>query len=160
MPLAPEATIGASSPNCLPSETGGRFNADACGSPVIRPCLPVSLLMFRSFHLPRRCLAGPRVSESELNDAAADGDRDRLRAVAGAELFHDVFDVNLNGFLGNEEPFRNVAIPVSSGDLLKDLNFPARQTLVAHMLGKLSRDVRRNALLACVDLPDRLYQIA
>jgi hypothetical protein len=36
---------------------------------------------------------------SQLNNSAAHRDRHRLRPVAGAQLFHDVFNVNLHGFL-------------------------------------------------------------
>ena len=35
-------------------------------------------------------------SRSQLDDAAAYADGDGLRAVAGAQFIHDVFDVNLN----------------------------------------------------------------
>ncbi|SRR6266849_6000432 len=39
------------------------------------------------------------VLASQLDNSAAYGDGNRLRAIAGAEFFHDVLDVNLDGFL-------------------------------------------------------------
>ena len=38
----------------------------------------------------------------QLNDAAADADRHRLRAILGAEFVHDVLDMDLDGLLRNE----------------------------------------------------------
>ena len=49
---------------------------------------------------------------SQLDDAAAQRDGDRLRAVAGPELLHDVLDVNLDGLFRDEEAFRDVAVTV------------------------------------------------
>ena len=38
----------------------------------------------------------------QLNDAAAGGDRHRLRAILGAEFVHDVLDMDLDGLLRDE----------------------------------------------------------
>jgi hypothetical protein len=46
-----------------------------------------------------------------LDEAAAGGDLDRLGAVVGAELGEDGADVELDGPLGDEEPFGD--LPVS-----------------------------------------------
>ncbi len=43
-----------------------------------------------------------RERSSNLDDAAANTDRQRMSPVVGPEFFHDVFDVRLHRFLGNE----------------------------------------------------------
>ncbi len=63
-----------------------------------------------------------REERSELNDAAAHGDRDSLGAVVGAQLFHDKLDMNLDSLLGYEEEIRDIAIAISSRDLPKDID--------------------------------------
>ena len=45
------------------------------------------------------CSLVSRLGFSQLDDSAAYGDRNRLRAIAGSEFFHDVLDVHLDGFL-------------------------------------------------------------
>ena len=50
----------------------------------------------------------------------------RLRAVAGAQFFHDVLDVNFYGFFGDVELFRDVAIPVASGDMTQHVDLTRR----------------------------------
>ena len=72
----------------------------------------------------------------ELNNAPLHGDRNCLRAVIGAELFHDVLDVNLDSLLGYEELLGNLTIPVPLSNLPENFNFPHAQTLRAHVLGK------------------------
>ena len=93
-----------------------------------------------------------------MNNAPLHSDRNCLCAVARAELFHDVLDVNLDGLLGYEELLGNVTIPVPLSDPPENFNFPRTQTLRAHVLGKLSSDIRRDTLLAGMHMPDRLYQ--
>ena len=41
----------------------------------------------------------PHFSPLQLDNSAAHSDRNRLRPVTGAQLVHNVFDVNLDGFL-------------------------------------------------------------
>lgn len=47
---------------------------------------------------------------SEVDNSAADGDGDGLRAAVGAQFLHDVFDVNLDGFLRDEELLGDISI--------------------------------------------------
>ena len=49
----------------------------------------------------------------QLNDTAADADGDGLGAVGGAQFFHNVFDVDLDGLLGNEQFVRNIPVLIS-----------------------------------------------
>ena len=60
----------------------------------------------------------------KVNDPSAQANRDRLCAITCSEFIHDVLDVNLYRFLGDEEFFRNVTIPVSAGDLAENLHLP------------------------------------
>src|SRR5215218_119482 len=60
----------------------------------------------------------------KLNDSTAHTDRDRLRTIGSAELFHDVFDVDLDSFFRDEEFFRNVSIAIAFGDCSKHFNLP------------------------------------
>src|ERR1700677_4061442 len=50
-------------------------------------------------------------SRKELDDAAADGDRHRLRAVSGVQLVHDVLHMGLDSFLGDEQLRADLPIP-------------------------------------------------
>ncbi len=42
------------------------------------------------------------IERSEVDNTAADADGDGLGAIASPEFFHDVLDVDLDGFLGDE----------------------------------------------------------
>src|SRR5258708_12422461 len=88
----------------------------------------------------------------QLDDSAADPDRDRLGAIARPELVHDVLDVNLYGFFRDEEFFRDVAIPVSPGNSAKDFYLARRQIVVAQMFRKPPRQLRGDALFPRVAL--------
>ena len=54
----------------------------------------------------------------QLDDAAADGNRYRLRAIVGAEFVHDAPDMGLDGLLRYEQFRGDIAIPVARCDLL------------------------------------------
>src|ERR1700733_10411183 len=90
----------------------------------------------------------------QLNHAAAHRDRDRLRAVAGTQLIHQVPHVNLDGFLGNKQPLGDVPVAIAAGDKPQYIELPRRESFVAEMLGKLSGHFGRNTLLARVHLAD------
>lgn len=62
----------------------------------------------------------------QLNDAAADSDGNCLRSIGRAQFFHYVFDVHFHGFFRDEKLFSNIAIPVASRDLSKNLDFTPR----------------------------------
>jgi hypothetical protein len=51
-----------------------------------------------------------------MNDAAAQGNRNRLSTVLGAQLIHEVFDVSLDGFFRDEELNGDILISVSAGN--------------------------------------------
>lgn len=60
----------------------------------------------------------------KVNDPSAQTNRDGLCAITCSEFLHDVLDVNLYRFLGDEEFFRNVTVPVSARDLAENLHLP------------------------------------
>lgn len=45
---------------------------------------------------------GTNLTNLEVDDTPAQPNRDRLGPITGAQLFHDVLDVNLYGFLGDK----------------------------------------------------------
>jgi len=67
----------------------------------------------------------------QLNDSSTDGNCNRLGAITGAQLFHDVFDVNLDRFLSYEEPVGDVTIAVPFRDVLKDFDLTRSQSVFA-----------------------------
>lgn len=78
----------------------------------------------RNFCLP--LLGYSLLTKSEVDDPPAQADGDRLGSVAGAQFIHDVFDMDLDCFFGNEELSRDVAIAVSSSNLAENLHLPLR----------------------------------
>src|SRR5262245_22345925 len=56
------------------------------------------------------------VAGLEVDDAATHGDRHRLCAVGGVELQHDVLQVGLDCFFGNEQTQCDVLIAIAVGD--------------------------------------------
>ena len=50
----------------------------------------------------------------DLNDPAAHSYCHRLRAIAGVQLLHDVFDMNFDGLLRDEEAVGDIAVSISS----------------------------------------------
>src|SRR6516225_3669186 len=70
-----------------------------------------------------------------------------------------MLDVYLDGFFRDEQLFRDVAVPVSSGDLIEHLDFALRERFVAEMFGQPRRHLRWDSLLAGVHLADHLNQL-
>ena len=58
----------------------------------------------------------------KLNDSSSHRDGNCLRTIAGPEFFHDVLDVDFDSLFGNEKPFCDIAVPVSSRDVFEDLD--------------------------------------
>lgn len=54
----------------------------------------------------------------QFNNAPARGDRNRLRAIVGAQLVHDVLDMHLDRILGDEQLRGDIPIPVARCDFL------------------------------------------
>ncbi len=59
----------------------------------------------------------------EPDDAAADGECDRLRAIRGSRLVHDVLDVNLDRLLRGQELRAYVAAAETFRDVRKNFHF-------------------------------------
>src|SRR6185369_3620413 len=95
----------------------------------------------------------------ELNYAAAQADGDGLGAIGGAQFFHDVLDVNLDGFFRDEEALGDFAVTISTGYFLQHLDLAVRENLVAHVFEKLRSDLGWNPFLARVNLADHVEQL-
>ena len=78
----------------------------------------------RNFSLP--LLGYSLVTKLEVDDSPTQADGNCLGPVTGAQFIHDVFDMNLDRFLGDEELLRDVPVPVSPCDLTEDLYLPVR----------------------------------
>src|SRR5262249_5196020 len=86
------------------------------------------------------------------------GNRDRLSSVGGSEFFHNMFDVNLNCFLGDKEGRGDVAVAVTLCYQLQNLDLAFCEVLVAEVLRQLSGDLGRYVFFAGVDLADNVDQ--
>ena len=95
----------------------------------------------------------------EVDDSAPHGYRDGLRTVTGSQLVHNVLDVNLDRFFGDEESFGNVAVAIAASDLLQDFDFPRGEGLVAVVLREMGRNGWRDTLFSGMNLTDRLDQV-
>src|SRR5213592_1605058 len=69
----------------------------------------------RSVKSPAQADSSPPQAEPalQLNDAAADGDRHRLRAIVGVEFVHDVLDMDLDGLVRDEQLRGDIPVPVA-----------------------------------------------
>ncbi len=52
-----------------------------------------------------------------MDDSAAHADCYRLSAIIGTQLAQDVFEMNLDGFLCDEQGFCDIPIPVAGSDV-------------------------------------------
>src|SRR5271156_306020 len=118
--------------------TGTKFRGDRSRGFLYLPTRkfePVTYLP-NGLHLPNRAFltqaARGATADSQLDDAAADADRNSLRAVARAELIHDVFDVDLDSLFGDKKLLRDVPIPVSAGNVAEHVDLAQGEVLVAH----------------------------
>jgi hypothetical protein len=67
--------------------------------------------------------------------------------------------MNLDGLFGDEEPFRDLAIPVSAGDMSQDFDLASAQRFITEMLGKTGSYLRGNTFFSRVDLADCFDQV-
>jgi len=71
----------------------------------------------------------------QVDDPAAQTNRDGLGAITCPEFLHDVLDVDLYSLFCDEELFSDVPIPVSPSNLTEHFYLAVRQSLVADVLG-------------------------
>jgi len=71
--------------------------------------------------------------ELDVDDAAANSDRDRLRSILRAELVHDVFNVDLHRLLRDRKTLSNVTITVAFGHALENVDLPLGQGVAAEI---------------------------
>lgn len=93
-----------------------------------------------------------------LDNPAADGDSQGLRAMCRAKFLHDVLDMNLDRLFRNEETVGNFTVSIALGDASEDLDLTWRQGFIAEVFGKASRDYRRYALFPGMHSPDRIHE--
>jgi hypothetical protein len=60
---------------------------------------------------------------SEMDDAPANPNRDRLSPIVGTQLFHDVLDMDLYGFLADKKLFGDFAVSIALSKFVEDLDF-------------------------------------
>ena len=99
---------------------------------------------------------GREGSESKVNESAARRDRHGVCPVARSQLLHDVFEVNLDRFFGDKESPSDIPIPISTRDVAQNVDLAIRERFVADMLGDLRSNLRRDALVAGMDLANHL----
>ena len=94
-----------------------------------------------------------------MYDPAPNSDSDGLGAIACTKLLHDVLNMSLYCFLRDEKERRDVAVSISSGDLLKDLNLSLAQRFSPKMLHEMNCDLDRDMFLPRMHLADRIYEL-
>src|ERR1700731_2893914 len=94
-----------------------------------------------------------------MYEPASNSDSDRLGAIACTEFLHDVLNMSLYCFLRDEKKRCDVAVSISSGDLLKDLNLSLAQRFSPKMLQELSCDLDRDVFLPRMHLADHIYEL-
>ena len=94
-----------------------------------------------------------------MNKSPPRGDCHGLGAIPRSKLFHDVLDVNLDRFFGDEEPLCDIAIPISTGNVVQNVDLTIRERFVGEMLGEVRSDFRRDVLFPLVDFANRLNHL-
>ena len=95
----------------------------------------------------------------DMDDTASDGNGDGLRSVLGAELRHDVFDVNFDRLRGDLEALANVAIALALCNPSEHLEFARTELVAREMVGQVLHQLRRHVLAARVDLANDLDEL-
>jgi len=89
-----------------------------------------------------------------LNNSSAHSDGERLSSVRCTQLFHNVFDVHLDGQFADEELFGNVTVPLTAGNLPENLDLALAENFVAVMIRQMHSNLRRDLLLTRMHLTD------
>src|ERR1700677_77093 len=94
-----------------------------------------------------------------MYNSASYSDRDGLGTIRGSELLHNVLNVSLHRFLGDEEARCDVAVSTSSGEPLQYLNLSPAQCFLAEMLQKLNRDLVRDLPFPGMHQADHIHEL-
>src|SRR6266700_3853093 len=105
----------------------------------------------RNFGIPLSSRSRRYTVQSELDNAAAHTDCDRLSAIACAQLLHYVFDVDLNGLFRDEQLFGNVTVTVAACDLPQHVDFALGECFISIVLCQLGCYLRSNRFLPGMD---------
>src|SRR5258708_36685477 len=84
----------------------------------------------------------------KLNDSAAHADCYCLSAIIGAQLAQDVLEMNLDGFLCDEQGFCDIPVPLAGSNMTENIHFTSAEIFVAHVFCKSCSYFWRNALVA------------
>jgi len=104
-------------------------------------------------------LTGSPIRFLQLNNPSANSNGDGFGAVFSAQFFHDVPDMHFDGFFGNEQQLRDVPVAITAGHVSQHFNLARGKVLIAHVLGKMRRHLRRDLFLALVHLADDIHQL-
>jgi len=78
-----------------------------------------------------------------LDRPAAKGNRDRLRTVGGPQFLHDVFDVDLDRFLGDRKLLGNIAVAIDEDGVMGEVEQAGLLSALGHfdleMIGCLAQ---------------------
>src|SRR3984957_8541576 len=94
-----------------------------------------------------------------MYDPASDSDRDGLGAIVCTEFLHDVLNMAFYCLFRNKKERCDVAVSISSGDLLKYLNLSLAQRFIPKMLHELNCDLGRDVFLPSIHLTDHIDKL-
>src|ERR1700761_3858157 len=94
-----------------------------------------------------------------MYDPTPNSNGDGFGAIAYTEFLHNVLNMPLHGLFRDKKKRGNVAVSISSGDLLKDLNLSLAQRLVSKMLHELNCDLGRNVFHPGMHLANHIYEL-
>src|SRR5688572_15163474 len=95
----------------------------------------------------------------QVNDAAADADRHGLGAILGAELVHDVPDMDLDGLFGDFEALTDVTVAVTLGHAPENLDFALTQGIAVEVPDQVLRHLGWQMLAPRMHLADHLHEL-
>src|SRR5215813_171789 len=78
-----------------------------------------------------------------------------VRAIFGAELAHDVLQMDLDGFLGDEEFLSDLPVAIPVSDPAENLDFALAEIVFTQIFDELGSDFPRNTLAAGMNPPNR-----
>jgi hypothetical protein len=89
-----------------------------------------------------------------LKEATPESNGDRVRSIVGAELVHEILDVEVNRGLCDCELIGNLLVATAVSDEPKYFQFPGRQIFIAKMFGEAGGHLRWNMSPPGVDRSD------
>src|ERR1700727_786841 len=100
-----------------------------------------------------------RLAGLELNNSPAYSYGDGLSTIACAKLLHYVLDMALYRLFRDKEQRCDIAISISSSDIVKDFHLTFAQGFLAEVFYQMRGDFRRNMFLPCMDPSNHLNKL-